>query len=92
MSVVRPVLMRLEEVVGVKDAMRLSGKSEVTIRRLCRRHGLARQTTPSAPLEISRTGLEMVLHGDLDALEMLRAGERSAPPVRRYLEFLNMPA
>ncbi|WP_416356337.1 hypothetical protein ACLNGM_20240 [Aureimonas phyllosphaerae] len=85
------VLMRHDETCGVKFAVDYSGKSESTIRRLCREHGLYRQTTPAAPWEISRPGLEMALHGDVVAIELLRAGRRSSPEVRRYLDYLGLP-
>lgn len=86
-----PLLMKATEIIGVKRAVDLCGKSENTIRRLSRRYGLARQTSPAAPLEISRVGLEMVLHGDFEALELLRQGRRQEPPVRRYFDFLGLP-
>lgn len=86
----RPVLMHAAEVIDVKTAAAIARRSDKSIRRLCDAHGLARQTKPGAPLEISRVGLEMALHGDLDAIELLRAGRRSDPAVRRYLDHLQL--
>jgi hypothetical protein len=85
-----PVLMRDAEVITLKEAVFQTGKSEATIRRLCRRHGLARQTSRCAPLEISHVGLEMALHGDMAALEQLRTDQRTVPEVRRYFDFLGL--
>ncbi|MBO0906533.1 hypothetical protein [Jiella sonneratiae] len=85
-----PVLMRPDEIVDVKRAADHARKSDKTIRRWVAEFGIARQATQRAPLEISLPALEMVLHGDLAALEMLRAGQRSAPEVRRYMEFLGL--
>ena len=86
-----PVLMRRDEVIALKRAVVHSGKSEATIRRWCKAHGIARQSGPAAPLEISLLALEMVLHADLEALELLRNGERSNPIVRRYVDHLGLP-
>lgn len=83
--------MRADEIISLKEAVFSSGMSESTIRRLCRIHGIARQTTGSAPLQISRVALEMVLHGDLEALQKLRDGKRNEPEVRRYIEFVGLP-
>jgi hypothetical protein len=87
----KAVLMRPEDVINVDKAAHHARKSTDTIRRWCRKHGLARQSCHSAPLEISAPALEMVLHSDLDALELLRAGRRDHPDVRRYLDHLGLP-
>ncbi len=42
-------------------------------------------------MEISAPGLEMVIHGDFEALDKLRMGEREDPVVRRYFEWLGLP-
>ncbi|WP_246715947.1 hypothetical protein [Aurantimonas sp. DM33-3] len=86
-----PVLMRRDEIISLARASAYARRSEVQIRRWCKQYGISRQTTPNSPQEISRVALEMVLHGDMAALEMLREGERSAPEVQRYLAFLNIP-
>ena len=79
------------EVISLKRAVHHVGRSPDTVRRWCRIHGIARQSSPTAPLEISIVGLTMVQHGDLDALERLREGRRDLPEVRRYLEHLGLP-
>jgi hypothetical protein len=88
---VRPVLMRPEHIIDVQRAVFDTKKSESTIRRLCRRYALARQTFPGAPLEISRVGLEMALHGDTEAIELLRDGYTEDPAVARYIRHLGLP-
>ncbi|ARQ08604.1 hypothetical protein NXC12_CH00513 [Rhizobium etli] len=91
-SRIAPILMRRPDIVALKTAVDRTGKSERTIRNWCRMHGIARQTAPGAPLEISAPALEMVLHGDFEALEMLRAGDRNSPEVRRYFDHLGLPS
>lgn len=86
----QPVLMHASEVVSIKTAAFICRRSEKSIRRLCAKYGLARQTTRSAPLEISRVGLEMAMHGDHEAIELLRAGRRDDPRVARYLAHLEL--
>lgn len=86
-----PILMRRDEIIPLKRAVEHAGKSPDTIRRWCKQHGIARQSGPAAPLEISILALEMVLHSDFEALELLRAGSRGAGAVRRYLEHLGLP-
>lgn len=45
------------------------------------------QSTPNAPWEISGPALVMIRHGDFDALELLRAGDRACPQVTRIFDF-----
>lgn len=87
-----PLLMRRDEVVSIKRAAAHAGRSVDTVRRWYHDHGIGRQAGPSAPVEISIVGLEMVMHGDWPALDALRAGDRSSPLVSRYFEFLGLPA
>lgn len=84
------ILMHRGEVTSVKDAIYRTGKSERWVRTVCQQYGLARQTVPHAPLEISMPALEMVLHGDFEALERLRKGDRNHETVRRYLVHLSL--
>lgn len=86
-----PVLMKRDEILNIARAADRAKRSTDTIRRWCRDFGIARQSAPGAPLEISALALEMVLHGDHEALEKLRAGERSAPEVKRYIDHLGIP-
>ncbi|KQV39179.1 hypothetical protein ASE37_21780 [Rhizobium sp. Root268] len=83
--------MRSGDVVSLQQAIAHAGKSDRTLRGWCHKYGIGRQTSPGAPLEISIIALEMVLHGDFDALEQLRAGQRTSLPVRRYFEHLGVP-
>lgn len=86
-----PLLMHQGEVISLKRAVHHVGRSPDTVRRWCKVHGISRQSSPAAPLEISIVGLTMVQHGDLEALERLREGRRDLPEVRRYLEHLGLP-
>ncbi|MCD1644803.1 hypothetical protein [Aurantimonas coralicida] len=88
---VAPVLMRRDEVICIKRAAHHARRSDRTIRRWIKQHGIGRQSAGGGPYDVSLPALEMVIHGDLDALEILRSGQRSVPMVRRYLEFLGLP-
>jgi len=85
-----PVLMRQVEIVGMKEAEEISGRDGRTIRRWCKEFGIGHQTGTGAPWEISAPALVMVRHGDLEALELLRTGDRAHPRVRRVFEFLSI--
>lgn len=85
-----PVLMKPQDIIPMKTAIDVTGKADRTLRGWCREHGISRQSSASAPLEISRPALEMVMHGDMVALELLRAGERTAPRVARYFRHLGI--
>lgn len=86
-----PILMHRDEVITLKRAAAYAGRSTDTIRKWNRQHMLARQAGDNAPLEISVIALEMVLHGDFAALELLRAGERDHPAVQKYITHLGLP-
>ena len=86
-----PILMRKDEIINLKTAVHVTGRSEKTIRNWCKEFGLGVQPCPGAPLEISAPALEMVRHGDVAALELLREGKRSHPRVRRIFEHLGLP-
>jgi hypothetical protein len=86
-----PVLVKPDDIVNVKRGAHLVGKSEKTVRRWFSEHAIGRQSSPSAPLEISLPALHMVAAGDYEALEHLRAGSRTHPCVIRYLDFLGIP-
>lgn len=85
------LLIRHDEIMVMAEAATHSGKSVKTIRRWCTKYGIARQSAPNAPLQISRIGLEMVLHGDWPALEHLHAGDREHRLVRWYRAFVGLP-
>ena len=86
------VLMARSDIINPKKAVELARRSPKTVRGWCRQHGIGRQSGPCAPMEISAPGLEMVIHGDFEALDKLRMGEREDPVVRRYFEWLGLPA
>ena len=71
--------------------MKRSGRTDKTLRSLCRRYGIARRSLSSRRWEISGPALEMVMQGDLEALELLRAGNRDDARVRRYFDHLGLP-
>ena len=85
------LLIRRDEIMLTAEAATHSGKSEKTIRRWCTKYRISRQSAPNAPLQISRIGLEMVLHGDWPALERLLAGDREHRLVRWYRSFIGLP-
>jgi hypothetical protein len=84
--------MRPDEVINLKTAVHRVRRDEKTIRSWCREFGIGRQSKPGAPLDISAPALEMVMHGDLVALELLRDGKRTDPRVSRYFDFLGLPS
>jgi hypothetical protein len=86
-----PILVKPDDVIALKKAAFALGKNYKTIRRWCKEYKLARQASKNAPLEISYPALMMVAHGDIDALEALRSGNRTDPRVTRYFDHLGIP-
>lgn len=86
-----PILMRTDEVINLARAAHMTGKSPDTLRRWHQKYRIARQAGRNAALEFSVIAVEMVHHGDFEALELLRAGRRSDPAVQRYIEYLGLP-
>lgn len=86
-----PILMRRDEIINIKTAVHVTGRSDKTIRTWCHEFGIGVQPCPGAPLEISAPALEMVRHGDIAALELLREGKREHPRVKRVFEHLGIP-
>lgn len=86
----KSILMRPDEIINLKTAADYAKKDHSTIRRWCKRFGIARQAGRNSPLDISAVGLEMVLYADYEALELLRAGERNHPDVVRYFDHLGI--
>lgn len=86
----RSVLMRPDEVRDIKSAADYAGRDDRTIRRWAKRYGIGRQSGPGAPIEISLPALEMVLHGEWETLERLRAGDRSNPDVIRIFDHIGL--
>lgn len=85
-----PILMRRDETINLKNAVHVTGRSEKTIRNWCHEFGIGVQACPGAPLEISAPALEMLRHGDMVALELLRQGKRDHARVRRYFDHLGL--
>lgn len=83
-----PIIVRRYEEIDVKAAMTLTGWSDRTIRRAFKQHRLGAKADRNSPLRISEPALVMLKHGDHDALELLRAGEREHPAVARYFREL----
>ena len=87
-----PVLMKPDDATNIARAAYSVGVSEKTVRRWFKSYRIGRQSSRSAPIQISLPATHMVAAGDIEALELLRAGERNHPVVRRYLDFLGIPA
>lgn len=85
-----PILMRHDEIINLKMAVHITGRSEKTIRNWCKEFRIGVQSAPGAPLEISAPALEMVRHGDMIALEKLRDGQRDHPRVKRVFDHLGL--
>jgi hypothetical protein len=85
-----PIICKPDDLINVKRAAAVTGLSEKTVRRYFKRYRLGRQVTGSSPLGISLPALQMVVHGDFDALERLRAGNRHHPSVARYFDMLGI--
>lgn len=87
-----PILMKADDIIALKEAVFATGRSDKTIRHWCKKFGIGRQACAGGPLEISAPALEMVKHGDVAALELLREGKRTHPRVKRYFDHLGIPA
>lgn len=79
-----PVFIRPAERIGIREACDFAGKSDRTIRTWCRRFGIGRVSMAGGPLIISLPALNMIMQDDPEALELLRAGDRESPLVRRH--------
>lgn len=86
-----PILILPDEVINIKTAAFRASRDKKTIRGWCKEFGIGRQVKPGAPLDISAPALEMVMHGDLVALVLLREGRRTHPRVSRYFDLLGLP-
>ena len=86
------ILMARSDIIDLKRATEMARRTPKTIRQWCRVHGIGRQSGPGARLEVSAPALEMVIHGDFEALDKLRMGERNDPIVKRYFDWLGLPS
>ncbi|MEO9299011.1 hypothetical protein [Devosia alba] len=87
-----PVPMWQNEILSLQQAAFETNQSEKTIRRLCIEFGIGRRSARGGHYQISSPALQMVMSNDLVALELLRAGQREAPEVIRYLRALQLVA
>ncbi len=90
MSDAFPILMHRTDIINLKEAVARTGKSDRTLREWCHVYGIGRQSMRGAPLEISAPALEMVMHGDLEALELMRNGDRRHERVKRFFDHLGL--
>jgi len=89
---IAPILSRRDELVSVPEAADHAGRSDKTVKAWCRQHGIGHRSGPGGSYRVHVVGLEMVLHGDLEALELLRQGDRTCERVARYYDHLGVPA
>lgn len=85
-----PILMRRDEIIGLKVAAHRARRTAKVTTKLCKEFRICRQVVPGAPLEISAPALEMVLHDDIEALELFRMGNRRHPRVKMYFDHLGL--
>lgn len=85
-----PILMERGDIIYMKQAEDRAGRDFKTIKIWIEKHGIGRHSCWAAPYEISAPALEMVMSGDLIALELLREGNRSHPRVKRYFDHLGI--
>ncbi|ACM27535.1 hypothetical protein [Rhizobium rhizogenes] len=83
-----PILGPPHEWFTLKKAVHYCGKHYDTLRDWVQTYAIGRQSVKNSRVDVSIPGLEMVRCGDLEALELLRAGDRSHPRVRHYLDRL----
>lgn len=86
-----PILMRPDEVICLAEAAHRLRRTDKIARKVCREFRISRQIYPGAPIDVSAPALEMVIHNDHVALELLRNGERHHPRVRLYFDLLGLP-
>ena len=91
MIVRRPILMKGDEIRTLQQASGDANMSVSTVKRICKKYGIYRQRGPNSKFEVSAVALQMVLHGDMVALEALREGRRSDPSVTPYFDLLGLP-
>lgn len=85
-----PVLMRPDEVINLKTAVHRLGRTDKVTRKICKKFAICRRPYPGGPIEVSAPALEMIIHGDIVALELFRAGKRHHARVARYFDFLGL--
>jgi hypothetical protein len=73
------------EALSVKEAASLAGRSRSTLRNWCERFEIARRIA-DGNWQVSWIALQMLLDGDLEALAVYGAGDRTSPRVVGYLK------
>lgn len=87
-----PILCRPDETIGLREASDYAGRSEKTVKLWCRRDGIGHRSGPGGSYRVNLIALEMVIHGDREALELLRRGDRTSERVLRYFDHLGIAA
>lgn len=82
--------MKGDEAAPLKSLAR-PGRSMSTLRRWCELHRISRQPGGTGRVEVSRVALAMVEAGEMETLEIFRAGNRDHPAVRRFFDLLGLP-
>lgn len=75
------------EALSVKEATKLAGRSQSTIRNWCERFEIGRRVA-GGNWQLSCVALQLLLDGDLAALADYNAGDRSSPRVAAYFNRL----
>jgi len=73
------------EAISVKEAAKLAGRSQSTLRNWCERFEIARRIA-GGNWQVSCVALQMLLDGDLEALAAYSAGDRASPRVATYFK------
>ena len=79
------------EWIALKTACDHAGRKDRTMRTWVRLYAIGRQSCKHGPIEVHLPALEAVMCGDMKALDLIRAGDRSDPRVRRIYEYLLLP-
>lgn len=72
------------EALSVRQAAKIAGRSESTVRTWCELYGIGRHVV-GGPWQISRAALQMLLDGDEAALRDYHEGDRAGARVAPYL-------
>jgi hypothetical protein len=73
------------EVISIREAMKIAGRSESTIRNWCNQRGIGRRIV-GGKWDISRVALAMLLDSDASALRAYLAGDRTSEHVQVYFD------
>jgi hypothetical protein len=80
-----PVSLNVGDVLSLKEAARIAGCDDSTIRRWAKLYGIGRQLAFNQTWRISGPALRIVLAADNEALEAFRAGNLDSGLVKPYL-------